>query len=57
MASYGRKCVWLPNDQMELIYNRIEEYNQATGKRLSVPDALIQILDEYDIMRDALKLG
>lgn len=53
MASLGRKCVWIPNDQMELIYERINRYNEATGKILKVPDALIQILDEYDVMKDA----
>jgi hypothetical protein len=38
---------------MEIIYERVRAYNKRTGKRLRVPDALIQILDEYDIMIDA----
>lgn len=57
MATRGRKAVWIPNDQMDLIYNYVEKYNKATGKDLKVPDALIAILDEYDVMTDAIKLG
>lgn len=57
MSTYGRKCIWIPNDLMEIIYKRIDDYNEATGKTLRVPDALIEILDEYDVMKDALKLG
>ena len=53
MANKGRKCVWLPDDQMEIIYEKVRAYNKRTGKRLRTPDALIQILDEYDIMIDA----
>lgn len=57
MATRGRKAVWIPNDQMDLIYNYVEKYNKATGEDLKVPDALIAILDEYDVMTDAIKLG
>lgn len=53
MPSNGRKCVWLPTDQHEMVTNYMAKYLEETGLRISTADALIMILDEWDVMCDA----
>lgn len=53
----GRKNIWMPQDIYEDIKQRCEEYKAATGQNLSMHQALIEMLDEYDVLKDAERLG
>lgn len=49
----GRKVIWVPNDLHEMVVNYAKEYNLLQGTELSVPQALVKILDEWDVLKDA----
>lgn len=54
MAGYGRQSLWIPNDLMETLrVYQVKLSNRMGGKYVTLTDALIAILDEWDVMCDA----